>query len=655
VRWARRRAEGNSIGAGAAVEPLESRALLSFTPGPEFMVSASPLGEQVVDSRVGQAVAMDADGDTVIVFRDEFGDGSNTCIKARRYNAAGVAQGAPLVVNATAQNAQGYASVAMDDDGDFVVAWATTSVIGNSRIDGRVFNRNGEPVGGEFEVTAGASFGNANDEIAIAMDADGDFVVAWSGFVNGAAILGIHGRRFNAAGQPKGDEFQIDDAGGDRHSTPGLAMDAAGNFIATWREQADATVSVGDVYLRRFDASGDPIGGHVKLNPDGVSAGGARPMMAADGRFAVAYNLTGIGPAAQRFTAAGAPAGAPIQVAPLGYGATSASMNAAGEFLIVFAFRDPTTSDDVYGRRFDAEGRPVGDLFRANTFTSYNQRFSSGAIDDAGDFVIAWTSENLTGDATQDGSGAGAFARRWTAVPPPAAAIVGRHVFYNHSSFDGNDAAMNPADDDAIATDKVALRPGQAASFANVTSYSRGINGMMFDVSGRVPLTALVGLAANVGLKAGTGGDPATWPDAPRPSQIGVRPGAGVNGTERVTLVWPDEAIVNKWLRVSIPAMPEFGMAAGDVFCFGNLPGDTGNGSTLVVNGLDLLAVRRKFFTSASVTSPFDFDRDGRVGAADFSVARANYLRGLTGVAAPSAPVEAGGDRHDRVASGVLK
>ena len=51
-------------------------------------------------------------------------------------------------------------------------------------------------------------------------------------------------------------------------------------------------------------------------------------------------------------------------------------------------------------------------------------------------------------------------------------------------SFDGNDPAANAADDAAIATDKTALLPGQTATFANYTSYSRGINGIMVDIAG---------------------------------------------------------------------------------------------------------------------------------------------------------------------------
>ncbi|NIM48763.1 MAG: hypothetical protein GTO22_05815, partial [Gemmatimonadales bacterium] len=83
-------------------------------------------------------------------------------------------------------------------------------------------------------------------------------------------------------------------------------------------------------------------------------------------------------------------------------------------------------------------------------------------------------------------------ATSWTAAAPTpgsvslatTAEVVGRYVFYNDSAFDGDDPAAGAEDDNAIATDKTALLPGGTATFANYTSYSRGINGIMVDIAG---------------------------------------------------------------------------------------------------------------------------------------------------------------------------
>ncbi len=119
--------------------------------------------------------------------------------------------------------------------------------------------------------------------------------------------------------------------------------------------------------------------------------------------------------------------------------------------------------------------------------------------------------------------------------------VLGRHVFYNSSTFDGNAPAANAADDSAIAIDKQALLPGQSATFDHYTSYSLGINGIMVDLGG-VP-DEIVPDADNFQFTIGNSNDPATWLPAPEPIAVTLRENAGVNESDRVTIVWEDRAI----------------------------------------------------------------------------------------------------------------
>jgi hypothetical protein len=197
-------------------------------------------------------------------------------------------------------------------------------------------------------------------------------------------------------------------------------------------------------------------------------------------------------------------------------------------------------------------------------------------------------------------------------------------VFYNNSLFDGYNGAANAADDGAIATNKAALGSGVMAGNANITNYSRGINGLMIDVKGaQRPLTA-----ADFEFRIGNSNNPTAWPLAPTPG-LSIRTGAGVNGSDRVTLVWPDGAIVNTWLRATVKASTEMGLAASDVFYFGNMVGDSGNGSgsTVVVNASDEINARnspRTFVNPAPIDYATDFNRDGFVNAADQIIARSS-------------------------------
>src|SRR4029079_15507042 len=94
------------------------------------------------------------------------------------------------------------------------------------------------------------------------------------------------------------------------------------------------------------------------------------------------------------------------------------------------------------------------------------------------------------------------------------------------------------------------------------------INGVIIDLVG-APETAWGIFSFPVEV-----GDGTTWSPAPWPVSVTSRRGAGVLGSERLTLRFADGAIKNTWLRVTVPALPYTGLSSPDVFYFGNLVGD---------------------------------------------------------------------------------
>ena len=86
--------------------------------GTEFRVNTYTLDAQRLSE-----VAVDADGDFVVVWRSEIQDGGSYGIFGRRFTANGVGQAAEFQVNLTTVSFQSYPDVAMDDDVDFVVVW----------------------------------------------------------------------------------------------------------------------------------------------------------------------------------------------------------------------------------------------------------------------------------------------------------------------------------------------------------------------------------------------------------------------------------------------------------------------------------------------------------------------------------------------------
>ncbi len=215
----------------------------------------------------------------------------------------------------------------------------------------------------------------------------------------------------------------------------------------------------------------------------------------------------------------------------------------------------------------------------------------------------------------------------YTIVP----VVTGRHIFYNNSAFDGNNPAATAGDDAAIATDKSALLPGETASFTNYTSYSRSINGIMVDIA---TLTATP-TAADFEFKVGNSNDPSTWATAPAPTSITIREDAGASGTDRVTIIWADNAIQNQWLEVTVKATISTGLSAADVFYFGNAIGETGNSITdAKVTPTDTIVVRNNPHSAtvnpAGIDDNCDFNRDKKVGPTDSIICRNNGTNSST-------------------------
>jgi hypothetical protein len=216
----------------------------------------------------------------------------------------------------------------------------------------------------------------------------------------------------------------------------------------------------------------------------------------------------------------------------------------------------------------------------------------------------------------------------------PAPFVAGRHVFDNNSAADGHSAAAGHPDDGAISP-KQALLPGQRATFSNVTGYVRGINGVMIDLA--VLPAGATPTGADFELHVGNG---TAWAAVPALSSFSVRRGAGVGGSDRITLTFPDGAIRNTWLRVTVGANARTGLAQPDAFYFGNLVGDTGPGGTPVVNAIDLARVRGAVGTAkAALKRQYDLNRDGAVNAVDVLIVRANQRRSLPLFSAPAATI----------------
>jgi hypothetical protein len=208
---------------------------------------------------------------------------------------------------------------------------------------------------------------------------------------------------------------------------------------------------------------------------------------------------------------------------------------------------------------------------------------------------------------------------------PPASTVVGRHLFYNESAYDDGLSTLSARDAVSVAADKIALLPGQTASFANYSSYTRGLNGIAIDIT-HLPEATQINLRDFL-FHVGNSSELRIWQVAPQPSSLLVVPGAGEGGSDRILLAWPNASIVNKWLRVTVIASEHTGLSQPDTFYFGNAVAETGNSSAnAVVDGADFMDLLRQQGTAASSNSRYDLNRDGQIDMWDLLAIVAHHL-----------------------------
>ena len=191
------------------------------------------------------------------------------------------------------------------------------------------------------------------------------------------------------------------------------------------------------------------------------------------------------------------------------------------------------------------------------------------------------------------------------------------------------------SDDNAVAIDKTAYIAGSgAATFANISSYTLGINGLMIDVAGAHNTFT----SSDFILRTGNNNTPNLWTTIPTASiTITTRSGATgtghLSGTDRIEITMANLLVKNKWLEVIFEGADRGDsntlLATSDVFFFANALGDDGVGETtsFITDPADVLGARsnpKGTINNIPITNIYDYDRSRTVDPADVLIARNN-------------------------------
>lgn len=282
----------------------------------------------------------------------------------------------------------------------------------------------------------------------------------------------------------------------------------------------------------------------------------------------------------------------------------------------------------------------------------------SGGVIPVTDFTVTEPTNAFVFRITDDDSGIGEMVVPVSFTPGPITA----HLFYNNSSFDGNNPGADANDANAIAPDKFPFFPGQTANFGNISSYDKGINGVILNVpglpgdgdrgaAGALPMTNGDELLEvnDFNILVGTNNDINTWAAGPTP-QVSVLPNAGPGASDQIKLIFPDNSIEDEYVAIQMLANADTGLAQTMTFLFGSVVGETGESAVpppfaffgrdsgdfaSVASDITPLAL----VGTEPITNVNDINRDGTVGAQDLTLIAA---AGINPAAVPVATPDSG-------------
>ncbi len=383
-------------------------------PGPEFQVNTYWQGTQYIPS-----LAMSDTGQFVVAWMSYGRDGDSWGIFAQRYNSAGTPLGNEFQVNTYWQGDQRIPSVGMSDSGQFVIAWSSEGQDGESYgIFAQRYNSDGTPAGDEFQVNT--YWQDWQYDPCVAMDDSGGFVIAWRSWGQDGESDGIFAQRYNSDGTPAGAEFQVNTYWQYWQDSPSVAMDDSGQFIIAWTSEGQDGEYDG-IFAQRYSSAGTPQGDEFQVNTYWQDDQQLPSVAMSDtGDFVIAWRSEGQdgeygGVFAQRYNSAGTPLGNEFQVNTYWQDwqdEPCVAMDDSGQFIIAWMSEGQDgESMGIFAQRYSSAGTPLGDEFQVNTYWQHDQMWPSVAMDDSGQFVIAWMSYE------QDWEDAGIFAKQFSGGP----------------------------------------------------------------------------------------------------------------------------------------------------------------------------------------------------------------------------------------------
>ncbi|MCK4385515.1 MAG: hypothetical protein KAW52_04550 [candidate division Zixibacteria bacterium] len=351
-------------------------------------------GDKGTRPHISPSVSVGESGNFVIVWED-FRE-TDSDIYAQRYNSDGNKLGNNIMISSDSLDEDQYSPcVSLGKNDRFMVSWVDLRS-GTEDVFAILFSFDGTPDTSVFRVDT-AITSEPREDPWVGSDTTGRYVVVWT---DDASV--VYTQRFDSLGQPFEFEAKLTisdaEASGERHD-PTLSTNPSGAFVVGWMDKRNSNY---DIYARTVRSNGSPQqGSDFTINDDSLGANQKFPKIAtnSDDGFMVVwedFRNSNYDIYLKRFDSSGQPLGDDFRVNDsldhIDHSLPDIACDDSGNFVVVW--EDARGSLDIYGQLFDHSGNFVGENFKVNADSGTNLHNSPCCdMSPSGDFVVVWAAK----------------------------------------------------------------------------------------------------------------------------------------------------------------------------------------------------------------------------------------------------------------------
>ncbi|MBQ9816562.1 MAG: metallophosphoesterase [Proteobacteria bacterium] len=248
----------------------------------QFAVNADKAGDQKTP-----AVAMDKDGNFVVVWSDDKDGNGYYEIFMRGFDEKGKERIKTTVVNSKADGQQLNPSIAMAPNGRFVVAWEDESNGASTpQIYIRGFDANGKQTFADRNVD---NLEGVRRKPDVGIADDGSFVVTWEDDSDMNKMFQVQAKGFKADGTDRIKRFTVNSVADGQQLNPSISMNGAGVFYIAYEDDADGN-GIYRIKARGYQADGKQLVADMHISDAGENA--VQPALCVDKNNNVIYSWT---------------------------------------------------------------------------------------------------------------------------------------------------------------------------------------------------------------------------------------------------------------------------------------------------------------------------------------------------------------------------